>query len=205
MSYFENRKSVNLDITFRCPLECSKCSRQYFYAKQNKVVEGLDMSYSAFIKILNHFDSLNFCGQVSDPINHPNFINFLKLSYYFKKIVTVHTANSHKSLEWYKEAFETNKWANWHFGISGLPKDSHLYRKNQDGEKLFDIMLLAKKILYKKPIWQYIIFSYNENDIETAKQIAKKEGIILKLLLSTRFDYKDDPLKPKNKQFYVEN
>ena len=53
MSYFENRKSVNLDITFRCPLECSKCSRQYYYAKQNKVVEGLDMSYSAFIKILN--------------------------------------------------------------------------------------------------------------------------------------------------------
>jgi len=66
-------------------------------------------------------------------------------------------------------------------------------------------MLLAKKILRNKPIWQYIIFSYNENDIETAKQIAKKEGIILKLLLSTRFDYKDDPLKPKNKQFYVEN
>ena len=66
-------------------------------------------------------------------------------------------------------------------------------------------MLLAKKILYKKPIWQYIVFSYNENDIETAKQIAKKEGLIFRLLLSKRFDYKDDQLKPKNKQFYVEN
>jgi MoaA/NifB/PqqE/SkfB family radical SAM enzyme len=205
MSFFENRKSINLDITFRCPLECSKCARQSFYAKQNKAIEGLDMSYNAFVKILNHFESLNFCGQVSDPVNHPNFINFLKLGYYFKKIVTVHTANSHKSFEWYKEAFETNKNANWHFGISGLPKDSHLYRKNQDGEKLFEIMLLAKKILRNKPIWQYIIFSYNENDIETAKQIAKKEGVILRLLLSTRFDYKNDKLKPKNKQFYVKN
>jgi MoaA/NifB/PqqE/SkfB family radical SAM enzyme len=205
MSYFENRKSVNLDITFRCPLECSKCPRQYFYYKKNKVVEGLDMSYDAFVKILNHFESLNFCGQVSDPVNHPNFINFLNLCNVFKKFTTVHTANSHKTIDWYKEAFETNKNAEWHFGISGLPKDSHLYRKNQDGEKLFKIMLLAKKILRNKPIWQYIIFSYNENDIETAKQIAKKEGIILKLLLSTRFDYKDDPLKPKNKQFYVEN
>jgi len=205
MSFFENRRSVNLDITFRCPLECSKCPRQYFYAKQNKVVKGLDMSNAAFAKILGYFDILNFCGQVSDPVNHPNFINFLNLCNVFKKFTTVHTANSHKSLKWYKKAFETNKNAKWYFGISGLPKDSHLYRKNQDGEKLFKIMLLAKKILYNKPIWQYIIFSYNENDIETAKQIAKKEGIILKLLLSTRFDYKDDPLKPKNKQFYVEN
>jgi len=205
MSYFENRKSVNLDITFRCPLECSKCSRQYFYAKQNKVVEGLDMSYGAFIKILNHFDTLNFCGQISDPVNHPNFIIFLNLCNVFKKSLSVHTANSHKSLEWYKEAFETNKWANWHFGISGLPKDSYLYRKNQNGDRLFEIMLLAKKILYKKPIWQYIIFSYNENDIETAKQIAKKEGLILRLMLSNRFERKNDSLKPKNKQFYVEN
>ena len=205
MSFFENRKSVNLDITFRCPLECSKCSRQSYYANRNKIVKGQDMSYNAFIKILNHFDSLNFCGQVSDPINHPNFINFLKIGYHFKKIITVHTANSHKPLEWYKEAFETNKNANWHFGISGLPKDSHLYRKNQDGEKLFEIMLLAKKILQNKPIWQYIVFSYNENDIEKAKQMAKKEGVILRLLLSTRFDYKNDSLKPKNKQFYVKN
>jgi hypothetical protein len=66
-------------------------------------------------------------------------------------------------------------------------------------------MLLAKKILYKKPIWQYIIFSYNENDIETAKQIAKKEGLILRLMLSNRFERNNDSLKPKNKQFYVEN
>ena len=205
MSYFENRKSVNLDITFRCPLECSKCPRQYFYAKQNKVVEGLDMSDEAFAKILNHFDFLHFCGQVSDPVNHPNFINFLNLCNVFKKFTTVHTANSHKSLKWYKKAFEANKNADWYFGISGLPKDSHLYRKNQDGEKLFEIMLLAKKILYTKPIWQYIVFSYNENDIETAKQIAKKEGLILQLKLSKRFESKKDLLKPKNKKFHVEN
>jgi hypothetical protein len=66
-------------------------------------------------------------------------------------------------------------------------------------------MLLSKKILQNKPIWQYIVFSYNENDIEKAKQMAKKEGVILRLLLSTRFDYKNDSLKPKNKQFYVKN
>jgi len=49
MSFFENRKSVNLDITFRCPLECSKCSRQSYYAKRNKIVEGQDMSFNTFL------------------------------------------------------------------------------------------------------------------------------------------------------------
>ena len=31
-------------------------------------------------------------------------------------------------------------------------------------------MLLAKKYLKKKPFWQYIIFNYNEDNIEKAKE-----------------------------------
>ena len=51
----------------------------------------------------------------------------------------------------------------------------------------------------------FVEWVHNENDIETAKQIAKKEGLILRLMLSNRFERKNDLLKPKNKQFYVEN
>lgn len=203
MTHFEKRNAVNLDITFRCPLECLRCSRQSFYAKKNKIVEGQDMSLSAFMKIINHFKRILFCGQISDPVNHPKFIDFLKICYQNKKQITVHTANSHKPMEWYKSAFESNINAEWFFGLDGLPKDSHNYRKNQDGEKLFDIMLLAKTILKKKPVWQYIVFSYNEKDIETAKEIAKKENIKLKLIISSRFE-KDDILIPTNKLFNVQ-
>jgi MoaA/NifB/PqqE/SkfB family radical SAM enzyme len=202
MTFFETRNGVNLDITFRCPLECSKCSRQHYYAKRNKIVEGQDMSLSTFMKITNHFKKLIFCGQISDPVNHPKFIDFLKICFKLKKQITVHTANSHKPIEWYKKAFESNINAEWFFGLDGLPKDSHIYRKNQDGKKLFDIMLLAKNILKKKPVWQYIIFSYNEKDIETAKEIAKKENLVLKLIVSKRFE-KRDTLKPTNNLFYV--
>ena len=83
-----------------------------------------------------------------------------------------------------------------------MPKDSHIYRKNQDGEKLFDMMLLSKKILKNKPIWQYIVFSYNEKDIESAKEIAAKENIIFKLVMSKRFSI-NDSLKPINSALYV--
>ena len=202
MTFWETRNKVNLDITFRCPLECSKCSRQSYYAKNNKPVEGQDMSLNSFMKIVNHFKELSFCGQVSDPVNHPQFIKFLKIGFEFKKNVSVHTANSHKTLKWYEQAFKANVNAKWNFGISGLPKDSHIYRKNQDGEKLFDMMLFSKKILKNKPIWQYIVFSYNEKDIESAKEIAAKENIIFRLVMSKRFSI-NDSLKPINSALYV--
>jgi hypothetical protein len=61
---------------------------------------------------------------------------------------------------------------------------------------------LSKKILKNKPIWQYIVFSYNEKDIETAKEIAAKENLIFKLVMSKRFSINDN-LKPINSALYV--
>ena len=51
--------------------------------------------------------------------------------------------------------------------------------------------------------WQYLIFSYNENDIEEARQLAKDNNLILELQKSSRF-WEGDPLKPKNKEYYIE-
>ena len=83
-----------------------------------------------------------------------------------------------------------NKNANWIFGIDGLPKDSHKYRKNQDGEFLFDMMLL-NKYLGMRPEWQYIVFDYNKDDIEEAKKIAKRHELKFMLITSKRPVSKD--------------
>jgi hypothetical protein len=47
-------------------------------------------------------------------------------------------------------------------------------QKKQDGEKLYKVMLESKKYLKNPPRWQYIIFSYNEHNVEKAKQMAQK-------------------------------
>jgi len=163
-------------------------------------VPGEDMTTENFKKILNFFEEIQFCGQISDPIFHPKFIDFLKLCK--DKKVTVHTAASHKKEEWYKEAFEANTNAYWTFGIDGLPKDSHKYRINQDGEHLFKMACMASKIV-KRVKWQYLIFNYNENNIDEAKKLAKDNNLILELQKSSRF-WEDDPLMPKNKDYYIE-
>ena len=190
---------INLDITHRCTLQCQRCNRALFAARGQRV-PGEDMTMENFKKVIDFFEEIYFCGQISDPIFHPQFIEFLKLLKGRKTVI--HTAASHKKEEWYRKAFEANTDAYWTFGIDGLPKDSHKYRKNQDGEHLFKMACIAAKMGLSVK-WQYLIFGYNENNIEEARQLAKDNNLILELQKSSRF-WEGDPLKPKNKEYYIE-
>ena len=190
---------INLDITHRCTLQCQRCNRAIFAARGQKV-PGEDMTMENFKKVIDYFEEVYFCGQISDPIFHPQFIEFLKLLKGRKTVI--HTAASHKKEEWYRKAFEANTDAYWTFGIDGLPKDSHKYRINQDGEHLFKMACMAAKIVDKVK-WQYIVFNYNENNIEEARQMAKDNNLIFEVQKSSRF-WEGDHLMPKNKEYYIE-
>ena len=189
---------INLDITHRCTLQCQRCNRAVFAARGQKV-PGEDMTMENFKKVIDYFEEVYFCGQISDPIFHPQFIEFLKLLKGRKTVI--HTAASHKKEEWYRKAFEANTDAYWTFGIDGLPKDSHKYRINQDGEHLFKMACMAAKIVDKVK-WQYIVFNYNENNIEEARQMAKDNNLIFEVQKSSRF-WEGDHLMPKNKKYYI--
>ena len=95
--------------------------------------------------------------------------------------VNIHTAASHKSWDWYMEAFNACPHARWEFGIDGLQHESSTYRINQDGIKIFDLMVEGKKRGIKM-VWQYIAFDYNKDSINDARQIAEKQGIKFNLI-----------------------
>ena len=152
--------------------------------------------------IIYSYRYFDFCGQLSDPVHHKNFIDILKHLKSVNVGVSVHNASSQKSLNWYIKAFRAYPEAKWIFGIDGLPNESHIYRVNQDGEKLFKMMCMASDMgLWVK--WQYIVFKYNENDIETAREMAKKHNIIFEVQKSSRF-FSEDDLKPTNRDYYIE-
>lgn len=194
INHFFLRKGVNLDITYRCTLECPACTR-YYLKQAGKKIPGHDMTDDEFDIVLNKFDRFMFCGNISDPIFHPNFIGFLTKIYAAGKQAFISTAASHKPIKWYKKAFECNPTAKWIFGIDGLPHKSFAYRINQDGEKLFDVMVLAKE-LGLQPQWQYIIFSYNEDSVDEARELAKKHDIEFLLCKSSRFPNDDKWMTP---------
>lgn len=177
-------KKLNLETGIRCTLQCPDCARTIMM-KNGEKPPGRDLTIKQFNKLTNFFKEIHFCGGWSDPIFNPDFIKMLKLSKEKNVSVTVHTAASHKSKSWFQEAFEANTSAEWIFGIDGLPEESHKYRINQDGIKLFDMMILAKNLgIYVK--WQYLIFDYNRQSLPKAKELAKEYNITMVVIDTPR-------------------
>lgn len=187
-------KPINLDITNKCTLQCPTCPRQadWYNKKLYK-----DISLEDLLKISETFYYIEFCGAQSDPIFHPQIIDFIFMLQ--KNKLDIHTAASHKPKDFYKDAFETSsKQTTWIFGLDGLPKDSQKHRINQDGKYLFDIMKLGVT-MNVNIVWQYIVFKYNQNDIEIAKNMAKDNNIEFKLSYSSRWEGNLIKLKPDEK------
>ena len=137
-------KPINLDITNRCPLQCPACLRQStWYNKIRKLYK--EMTIDEIIKIAKTFPRIAFCGQQSDPLCHPDILDFIWIAGSVK--LYIHTATSHKNKEFYKEAFNrSGKRVIWIFGLDGLPEDSYKYRVNQDGVYLFEMMKMGSKM-----------------------------------------------------------
>src|SRR6056300_462879 len=119
---FFNRKSkgLNIDITHRCSLECPRCPRQFAFRNKGRKVYGQDVTLNDIKKLSKHYQAFDFCGQLSDPVHHPKFIEILE---YLKSVnieVNVHNASSQKNISWYIKAFQANTNARWIFGIDGL-------------------------------------------------------------------------------------
>lgn len=184
---FCKRRSLNLDGNHRCSLLCPNCPRQTDYTNHGLKVAGTDISEEDFDKCIKFFGHINFEGQYSDPVHHPKFLDMLKKCYDNKVFATIQHASAAKPFNWYMKAFNINPNSKWRFSIDGLPKDSHKYRINQDGKKLFRIMKKCASIMKNKPSWQYIVFNYNEDHIEEAKQMAKDNNLQFVLMKSSRW------------------
>jgi len=195
------RTKINIDLSPRCPLACPRCRRQD-YAASGMKPPGHDMSLEDFDKILMHFTNILFCGQISDPTAHPKFHDILRRCYEEKVYTCIATAASHRSEKWYKKAFEIHPLAVWRFGIDGLPEESHKYRVNQDGEKLWKMAMIAKYMGLQVE-QQCIVFSYNEDHIDEVQKRATDAGIRFLKLYSSRWRGDDDEFKPKNTKNFI--
>ena len=199
LNYFMNRRSLNIDLSHRCSLECPRCQRQRQWRDKGIRVPGRDLTLSEIDKLSNFYNDFVFCGQLSDPIHHPQFDRILEMLRKKKISCRVHNASSFKPMDFFIKCFKIYPRARWVFGIDGLPEESCLYRINQDGEKLFKVMLEAKKYLINPPTWQMIVFSYNEHNIDKCKKMAADNGVGFLLTESSRWNSDDDPLKPSRK------
>lgn len=193
----KSKGNANIELTYRCPLQCSQCFRAFLtdpnetkrqYIKK-KIAESYDIPLTEFKKLCNFFNSsISLCGQFSDPVYHKEFFEILKICSleYSSKKFKIHTAGHQKNIDWYREAFTlTGKNIQWRFGLDGLPDTSHIYRKNQNSQLIYDAMMLGKEMGVDIS-WQFIVFNYNEHQIDLARSICKKNAIQFHLIYTDR-------------------
>jgi hypothetical protein len=180
---------INIELGNKCLLSCFSCCRnekEYFKGTYN-------IPFSEAEPIFDAFGEISLVGNMSDPIYHSDFIKTLKKLSYMNKRTLINTNGSGKTREFWIEAFELTKNKNitWRFSLDGLPKNSYIYREKQDGHEILEIMKLGSSMGCKIE-WQYIIFNYNQNDIEQAKLIAEKYNFEFRLIKSNKFYTNDD-------------
>jgi len=189
--YIEQQKKAtfNIETTSRCRLQCPFCQRQRKGGKEKVKLAG-ELSYEDMRKIYNFTKMVICCGQISDPIYHKDFLKILEIkkNEYPNKIMNIATNGSGKKLSWWEDAYnlcdETTRWI---FGLDGASQETaNIYRIGTNFNEILEVMIMGVK--KKIPIiWQFILFEHNEHEHELAKSLCNKNGIILKVIYSSRW------------------
>jgi MoaA/NifB/PqqE/SkfB family radical SAM enzyme len=196
--YIESLKKYNIDICYKCPLKCPFCVRQSPGGKE-KIKESDDITLDEFQTILKSANHIAFCGQISDPIYHPKFLEIMEIiSKNPNKSFSIHTNGTRKSKTWWKQVFLfSGSNVTWIFGLDGADQETaNKYRVNTKFNQVMDVMKLGASMEINVE-WQFIVFKHNEHQIELAKTIAKDNNINLQLLKSSRW-YKKDLMEKYN-------
>lgn len=203
-------RSINVDTSHRCLLQCPYCTRQNSVGKavvKQYQVEYGDLRINDAIKMAQTWPRLSFCGQISDPVYHPKMHDLMRALNTVDnlKFIEFHTTGHGKKTVWWEELVDItnsgNYFMQWIFGIDGINQKTSLHRVNQSFDSAFNAMkYVAQNVKdHGEVIWQYIVFEYNEKDIPTAIQMANDYGIKFQLLTSSRFGapgQNDNPLQP---------
>lgn len=191
--------NFELEITNRCNLACPRCARTDFIEKFPNAWNNHDLSLDDFKKfidpILDQICIFEFKGTMGDPIFHPNFIDWISWIKSINKQVYIHTNGQSGKSFWTKLVTLLDKKDKVILGIDGLPENFMTYRINARWKNIEDCasILKGKTTL----IWQYIIFKYNQSNINDARELSINMGFDqFDILNSNRWLNDDDWLKP---------
>ncbi len=185
---------LHIELTSRCRLSCPNCERTRY--KGEYKIRDLPLELVFRLVANPKFKKIMLSGTLGDPIYYPHFLEVVKKIKQSGKELRIATNGSGKKLEWWEEIFNLlGSRDTVCFGLDGLQDTAHLYRVNTNFLQVFEAMKLGAAINRAVIEWQFIPFSFNQHQIEEAKQLAKEYGIKFTIIKSGRFR-PDDPLLP---------
>jgi len=189
-----------IEVTNMCTLECSGCARTRFIEQWPNHWKNYNLDHNLLDQFLDiDIEGMKFVlsGNYGDPIYHPNLysiINMLKSRGAFIDIVT---NGSYRKQSWWKKILSLlDSGDNITFSIDGIPENFTEYRKNADWKSI-EVAIKECVKSSSTTLWKYIVFSFNEYNIEDAKRLSDSYGIDNFVLNhSDRFDQKTKHLMP---------
>lgn len=189
--YLKNPERLQFEISNVCNLNCISCVRTdtNFDGSMPSIDQPQYISKETFKKIISAPEFLSvkfieFCGSIDDPAAHPDFLELIQsivdcaieLNKQFN--IQIHTNGSLRTTKFWRELgliLHNNRKVVIHtvmFNIDGLEDTNHIYRRGSNWAK---IMENSQAFINTgaMAIWQYLVFSWNEHQIEQAKALSK--------------------------------
>jgi MoaA/NifB/PqqE/SkfB family radical SAM enzyme len=193
-------QGLHIEPTNLCTLKCAGCARTRFIGQwpQHWKNHSIDVdTLFEFLDIDLTDKKITLCGNYGDPIYHPDLFKLISGLKQKGAHICIVTNGSYRKTTWWQELCNLldNK-DQVCFSIDGLPENFTQYRVNADWESI-KTGIHACVASRAQTIWKYIVFNYNQYDIETARQLSLNLGIdIFRIDYSNRFDEVTNHLKP---------
>lgn len=186
MNFLEQPKKLQIELSSMCNALCLGCQRtnsqNYNSVKEcipkKHIVEVSTFKNLLTSNIMSSLEVLEFCGSIDEPLIHPQFFEILDTAYSVNSnfSITIHTNASLRSeKDWARLANSLSRFKSHdvHFSIDGLEDTHAIYRQWTNYNK---IISNAKSFISAGgfAIWQYLVFPWNNHQVETAKLLSQE-------------------------------
>jgi len=199
---FPQVKGIHLEPTNLCTLKCPGCARTRFINQWPAHWKNHSLDTQSLLKFLDIELSdirIELCGNYGDPIYHPDLAGMIRDLKSRGATISIITNGSYRKRSWWQELVQTlSSGDSVTFSIDGIPENFTQYRINGDWPTIQD----AIQVCVEAPcntVWSFIPFSYNQNNIEQAKQLCQDLGMDkFHINHSDRFDEQTMHFKPSD-------
>ena len=181
MYKYADVKQVHLEPTQLCQASCPMCDRNKNGGEVNQYLKDQSLTLEAVQKLfepkfVKQLELVYFCGNHGDPIFAPDMA---EMAEYFREHnpnihLMVSTNGGARKPEWWEKLAKLDVTVN--FSVDGLEDTNHLYRQGvkwKHVEENMDAFISAGG--YAK--WTFLVFNYNEHQVEEAERFAKLLGV----------------------------